>query len=183
MKWSIHQLRKYSYTDFTFDETIVLDEIFEQKTDLLALSPVRVVGKMDFNEKKIVFHFTISGVMTLPCSRTLNPVDYAFEIPCTETFFREALDMDGEDGVILESDVIDLRSIILENVILEIPLQVFSETAENDRIAPESGKDWSLLTEEQLEAEASAKKPAVDPRFAGLANIFKENDKSNKWFV
>ena len=119
MKWSIHQLRKYSYTDFTFDETIVLDEIFEQKTDLLALSPVHVVGKMDFSEKKIVFHFTISGVMTLPCSRTLNPVNYPFDMTCTETFFREESYMGEEDGLVLESDVIDLRPIILENVILE----------------------------------------------------------------
>lgn len=177
MKWSIHQLRKYSYTEFAIDETITLEEIFEQKTDLIDLSPVHVTGRMDFSEKKITFHLKITGVMTLPCSRTLNPVEYLFEIPCTETFFREEAFAGDEDGLVLETDVVDLRPIILENVVLEIPLQVFSTGTDNERVAPGNGRDWSLITEEQLLKEQSEKKPAVDPRLAGLANIFNENNK------
>lgn len=174
MKWSIHQLRKFSYTDFMFDETIVLDEIFEQKTDLLGLSPIHVAGKMDFSEKKIVFHFTISGVMTLPCSRTLNPVDYPFKILCTETFFTDASYMTDHEGQILKSDMVDLRPIVLENIILEIPMQIFSE-AENDyKIAPDQGRDWSLLTEEEFEKIQKESQPSVDPRLAGLAKLLKK---------
>lgn len=178
MKWSIHQLRKSSYSGFTIDETITLDEIFERKTDLVALSPVHVTGKMDYSEKKITFHLNISGVMTLPCSRTLNPVEYPFEIPCMETFFRDASYVGDEDGLVLENDVVDLRPIILENVVLEIPLQVFSTAVDNERVAPKSGNDWSLITEEQFEKEQAEQKPKVDSRLAGLANIFQDNNKS-----
>lgn len=62
--------------------------------------------------------------------------------------------------------------IIHELVLLEIPLQVFSDEEENKQeAAPQEGKFWKLIKEEEQQNK-------IDPRLASLAKLLdkKEND-------
>jgi uncharacterized protein len=110
--------------------------------------------------------------MTLPCARTLVDVPYPFEINATETFLLN-VNADYEEDAevrVVEGETVDLQPLIQELIIVEIPLQVFSENQQAAGAAPQSGKDWEVVTEEEQQEK-------VDPRLAVLENFFKDKKK------
>lgn len=69
--------------------------------------------------------------------------------------------------------MVDLTPVVEELLLVEIPMQVFSEDALEMSNLPR-GKEWEMKTEEGNLLEQIAKEPKVDPRLAGLANFFDE---------
>ncbi|MBO9130278.1 DUF177 domain-containing protein [Bacillus sp. 165] len=166
MKWSIHQLQKYRNKGLTFDEMVDVSELKEENTDIREISPVHLQGRADFTSDYITFHLHITGTMVLPCSRSLVDVPLPFDVHTKEVFLLEHTEYEGdEDFRYLEGEVLDLLPVIKENIILEIPLQVFSEEAEPAGGAPTKGQDWQVISEKD-QAEK------IDPRLAGLAKFF-----------
>ena len=82
--------------------------------------------------------------MTLPCSITLNDVIYPFDIKTEVKLSNE--DEEDEEYVKIIQNNIDIISIIWQNIVLEIPLRVVSEDANN---SPVSGEGWKLIREDE----------------------------------
>ena len=121
---------------------------------------------------KITFHMSIKGHLILPCSRTLVDVNYPIDVETTETFLLNGSIYEREEEVHqVKGDVIDLMPIINEILLLEVPMQVFAKDRTEEG-APQSGKDWEVIHEQE-------KKDKVDPRLAGLAKFFDQNDQSS----
>lgn len=172
MKWSIHQLRKHRQGPLLLDEAVDLDSVKNRNDEIRAISPVRVSGTCSIGEKKLTCQLRLEGSMILPCARTWEDVDYPFSVDSVEQFSwdQETLQTDDEIHPV-EGEVIDFTPVLEELILLEVPMQVFCEDA--DEKTRMEGKGWSYTTDEQLEAERqeeSAEK--IDPRLAGLANFF-----------
>lgn len=170
MKWFIHQLTKYRQKGLEINEYVDLHELVQVHQDLRAITPVHVVGRADIGSARVVFHLSLSGEMTLPCARTLVDVKYPFHIQTSETFLLNDYDQETDESThAVHGDVIDLRPIVRELVLLEIPQQVFSDEVEPARNgAPQEGKGWKIVTEEE-------RKNKVDPRMAKLAQLLEKN--------
>ncbi|WP_375088323.1 DUF177 domain-containing protein [Peribacillus sp. RS7] len=173
MKWTISQLQKIRDKDLRFDELVDVLDIRERDPQIRDVSPIRVAGRADISSTEITFHLHLSGELTLPCSRTLVDVKYPIDIDTKETFLLKADDTDfyGDDVTVVEGDVVDLIPVIKENLLLEIPMQVFCEDVDSNEAAPQSGKDWAVISQEENEHK-------VDPRFAKLADFFDNNKES-----
>lgn len=173
MKWSISQLHQLQSKGLYIDEEADVSDLKKMNTDIRDIRPVHVTGRADISANKATFHLKISGSMTLPCSRTLVDVNYPFSIDTTETFLLKHADFEsGEDFHEVEGDIVDLIPIIQEIILLEIPMQLFSDDVqEGQEIAPQSGKDWEVISEEDQNNK-------VDPRLAGLAKFFENNEKN-----
>jgi uncharacterized protein len=169
MKWTIQQLNAQKHKGFTFDKTLDLSELKEQHLDIQAISPVQVKGEALFTGDVITFPLEIQGVLTLPCSRTLVDVELPFDIHVNERFTvnESYLTSDYGDEEIhpVEGDVINLLPYIKENILLQIPLQIFSEASVGETLP--SGKDWGIVTSEE-------KKDRIDPRLAELGKFFEK---------
>ncbi|WP_028398903.1 YceD family protein [Ectobacillus panaciterrae] len=164
MKWSIHQLNKYRSKGLTLDETVKFDDVAGWNSEIRNVSPVRVTGRADLGASKFTFHLHIQGTMVLPCSRTLVDVPLPFDIETTEVFLASEEEYEADANIhYLQGEVLDLLPVIKENILLEIPMQIFSETASDG--APAKGQGWQVITEE-------GKAEKVDPRLAGLAKFF-----------
>ena len=165
MKWTIQQLNKLKHKGITFDETIDVSEIKERDSQIRAISPVHVTGEAVFSGSTISFPLHIEGKMVLPCSRTLADVDYPFDIHSTEIFsLREDLISDTEGDIHpVEGETIDLTPYIMENILLQIPLQIIGNGSKGE--APDAGEGWEIVDE-------SKKKDRIDPRLADLAKFF-----------
>jgi len=155
-----------------FDEMIDLSEITKQEPQIRKISPVHVKGKAVFSKDMVSFPLEFEGTLTLPCSRTLADVSLPFKVETTERFilndsWKIALDDDSGEVHPVVGDIVDLIPFIKEHILLEIPLQIFSEQLEGEAPAPPSGKDWELISEEQL-------KNRIDPRLADLAKFFEK---------
>ncbi|WP_096199243.1 YceD family protein [Bacillus sp. FJAT-45350] len=169
MKWTIQQINAQKHRGFTFDETLDLSELKEQDPQIRAVSPVRVKGQALFSGDVITFPVEIQGTLTLPCSRTLTDVELPFDMQVSERFVVNNSWMTSEDSNdeihVVEGDVIDLLPYIKENILLQIPLQIFSDTDEENAEAPPVGNGWEIVTEEE-------QKDKIDPRLADLGKFF-----------
>ena len=91
--------------------------------------------------EELAVNLNVEGLMILPCSVTLKPVEYPFNI-----------EINGEIGEILDNfdknykNTIDIFPIIWENILMEIPMRVVSDEAKDYKI---EGEGWKLVTEEE----------------------------------
>jgi uncharacterized protein len=173
MKWTISQLQKIRDKDLQIDGLVDVTDIKERDPEIREVSPIKVTGRADISSSQITFHLHLSGELILPCSRTLVDVKYPIDIDTTEIFLLKTagFDYDGDDVTVVENDVVDLLPVIKENLLLEIPMQVFCEDVNSEEAAPQSGNDWAVISEEE-------NKQKIDPRFAKLADFFDNNKKS-----
>jgi uncharacterized protein len=172
MKWTLIQLQKYRNKEFPIDEIVNADEIMKIDKTIRSVSPIHVTGRADIDSAKVTFHLTIEGHLILPCSRTLVDVNYPIHVDTTETFLLNGISYESEEEVHqVSGEVIDLMPIIHEILLLEVPMQVFCEESTEEG-APQSGNDWEVIHEHD-------KKDKVDPRLAGLAKFFDQDDQSS----
>lgn len=174
MKWSIHQLSKYRQTGMPIDANVQLDDVMERNQDIRQISPVHVKGQCTFGASQMTCHLTISGVMILPCARTWEDVEYPFNIETVEIFSwvdEEQRDHDS-DIHYADGDVIDMKPVLEELVLLEVPMQVFKENTEGQM---QGGKNWTYSTDDEKLAKENDE-PKLDPRLAALAKYFDQTD-------
>ncbi|MGM9925264.1 MAG: YceD family protein [Bacillus sp. (in: firmicutes)] len=174
MKWTITQLQKYRGKGLVLDEKIDVSEIKEADPQIRDVSLIHVTGRADINATNITFHIRLTGTLTLPCARTYVDVLHPFDIETTETFLlnEDYSNPDSEFYTVVKGDVVDLTPVIRENLLLEVPMQVFCEDDNPEGAAPQSGNDWSVVEPEELEQEKK-----VDPRLASLAKFFDNDNK------
>ncbi len=173
LKWTISQLQKYRNKDLIIDEIVRVDDITKVDSSIRSVSPMHLTGRADIGSTEVTFHLKINGHLILPCSRTLVDVHYPINVETTETFLLQTSDYIVEEEVHqVKGDVIDLMPVIQEILLLEVPMQVFCEDVKSGEGAPQSGKDWEVIHEQD-----QTKK--VDPRLAGLAKFFDQNKPSS----
>lgn len=162
MKWSLSQIRKYASEKFTFDETVQLDTLLD-RADILAIEDVKIYGDMFFGHHRVDVDLHISAVVKMIDSRSGDAVSLPLEIQSVEVF-DETLEEDEEseyDNLHPLVHTLDLEPVVRELLIVNIPT-VYTESDELPGSSGASG--WTVMDE----AEASGKKPAVDPRLQKL---------------
>lgn len=175
MKWSIHQLSKYRQKGIPIDTEIRLDEVKERNHDIRDISPVHLKGHCSVGNSEMTCQFTMTATLTLPCARTWEDVEYPLEVETVEVFSWADPELrGGDDGDIhyVDGEVIDLKSVLEELILLEVPIQVFKEGTEG---TVQGGKDWSYSTDEEV-SQTVNDEPKVDPRLAELAKFFDQTD-------
>ena len=129
------------------DSNILVDINYEfnkdelKGTDLISCK-CNIKGEIFKNiTEELAVNLNVEGLMILPCSVTLKPVEYPFNI-----------EINGEIDEILDNfdknykNTIDIFPIIWENILMEIPMRVVSDEAKDYKI---EGEGWKLVTEEE----------------------------------
>ncbi|MFC0524028.1 DUF177 domain-containing protein [Pontibacillus salicampi] len=172
MKFTLQRLKAASDAEpLQFDEQNVdISELEQMNNDIRNILPVHVKGYAVGRGDEITITFTVTGTMTLPCARTLVDVEYPFSFEAAEVFSLSPYHQEGEEEIHeIPGEILDLTPYIKENVILEVPLQVFSEDENALDQAPAEGQGWQLVTEEKQDEK-------IDPRLAKLQQYFKEEN-------
>ncbi|WAA10617.1 YceD family protein [Fervidibacillus albus] len=174
MKWSIVQLQKFKNTGFQFDETHPFDHLKERDHQIRSISPIRIVGHIDLDSKRVMVHLHITGEMVLPSSRTLRDVHFPIDIRSTEVFIFDSFEEEVEDEEnvhYIQGERIDLIPVVEELILLEIPIQVYNEKDDQIPTEQKKGADWEFIQERDRLEEKK-----VDPRLADLAKFFQQNE-------
>ncbi|MEC5422800.1 YceD family protein [Virgibacillus sp. C22-A2] len=172
MKFALAQIRKKAYKEpLTFDEMVDVSEVVSLNNDIREIKPVRVHGNCYLQGEQIIFSFSISGEMILPCARTLVDVPYPFEVKADEVFTTSSYYSEEEEENEIhpvDGEVLDLTPYIKENILLEVPFRVFSEDTKAQKAAPAEGQGWAFISEKQ-------KEKTIDPRLKKLESLFEDN--------
>ncbi|MEO1770918.1 YceD family protein [Candidatus Enterococcus ferrettii] len=180
MKWSIIELRRYQEEPLNFSETMdVNDSLKQRDSEILAVAPVKVTGILSVGKKEYILHYRLTTTVTVPSSRSLEPVDLPLDLSVDEIFMtKEQWSVQEEDReeevIVLESDTIDLTDSVEDNILLAIPLQVLSDEEKSAKELPK-GNDWQVVSEEEYFAKKEQAE-AIDPRLAKLSELFNEED-------
>lgn len=135
------------------DSEIVVEETYSfpkedlEHTGVTSIDDVSIEGSITLDAmQEIYLDLEVSGVMVIPCAITLKPVDYPFSIVIEGTL-EEILD-ETTEKTINSQNSLDILPIIWENILMEIPMRVVSEGAEEVKL---SGDGWRLITGDEKE--------------------------------
>ncbi|MHC5269915.1 YceD family protein [Enterococcus sp. LJL98] len=186
MKWSLLELRKYQEEPLVFQEVLNLkEELLSREKEIIDLGPVEVQGLVTVSPREYLLHYTVKTVITLPSTRSLEPVAIPMSFTVDEVFmtteqFQQIDDLvKAEEILILETQTLDLDESVADNILLEIPLQVLSEEEEKATHYP-SGNDWAVYSEADYERmKESQAETQMDPRLAKLSNLFEKTEEED----
>ncbi|GIN57611.1 DNA-binding protein [Lederbergia ruris] len=173
MKWTVSQLQKMRDSEVEIDQTIdISKDLTNRNSEIRDASPIEIKGNIKVDSQEATFHLQLKGTLILPCARTLVDTEYPIDISSTEIYSlnMNKISSDDIDENVHEPEngVVDLIPVIEELILVNIPMQVFSQEALNRDTL--SGKDWNVMTEEQY-LDEKQKDKKVDPRLAGLAAL------------
>jgi uncharacterized protein len=177
MKIAIQQLQKYRKGGMPIDQSVQLDAVKTRNSDIREISPIHVTGHCTVGAQQLTCQLKLEGVLTLPCARTWEDVEYPVNIDTVEifTWSEKGLGETTDDNIhAVTTETIDLQPVLEELILLEVPMQVFKEDSEKNVIT--GGKDWAYSTDEQAKVEQEEAQPKPDPRLADLAKYFDQSD-------
>ena len=169
MKWSRAQLLQAENCTIYFDETIDFGpEIFAKMNQIRGLQDVTVSGNVHYDtaSERVFADLDIEGVMIVPCSITLEDVEYDFHTKSLEVFSFDKVD--DEDVHEVKGDVVELLPVVFQLILMEVPLKVVKKGLKQYP----KGDGWEVVKEEDYEL---SKKDEIDPRLAKLKE-FKVED-------
>lgn len=162
MKWSRAELLQANKQTIEFDEEIEFNPAaFAKMHQLRGLQDVTVSGNIhyDTTSERVFADLDIEGVMIVPCSITLEDVEYDFHTQSLEVFSFEKTD--DEEVHEVKGDVVELLPVIFQLILLEVPLKVVKDGLKEYP----KGDGWEVVKEEDYVKE---KKDEIDPRLAKL---------------
>lgn len=183
MKWSLNELHRYSDEPLHFKSTFDLKASLQKRfpKEILDAQPMDVDGFVTYDNGDATVSTHVTGMITVPSTRSLTPVKLPLDFDFSETYTAEEshLERYEDDEVVFvlphDQQTIDFDESLLENIYEQIPTRVLTpDEAANDQYP--SGKGWSV-TEENDQVDQDNQH--VDPRFAKLKNLFPDQDKDD----
>ena len=162
MKWSRAQLLQAENCTIYFDETIDFGpEIFAKMNQIRGLQDVTVSGNVHYDtaSERVFADLDIEGVMIVPCSITLEDVEYDFHTKSLEVFSFDKVD--DEDVHEVKGDVVELLPVVFQLILMEVPLKVVKKGLKQYP----KGDGWEVVKEEDY---TKSKNDDIDPRLAKL---------------
>ncbi|WP_416326120.1 YceD family protein [[Eubacterium] hominis] len=162
MRWSKAELLQAKDGVINIEDTISFEpEVFAKMHQIRGLQDVTVSGNIHYDTEsdRVFADLDISGVMIVPCSITLEDVEYDFHTKSLEVFSFEK--SDDEDVHEVKGDVVELLPVIFQLILMEVPLKVVKKGLKQYP----KGDGWEVVKEEDYE---KAKSDEIDPRLAKL---------------
>jgi len=157
---------------YEFDFELAPAEVDLDGDEAKLKSPARVTGKLIQHIAETNVTGVIRAELEIECSRCLQKIDKNFEIPFEAAFVtpenytqaKEAeLNAKDLDVSVIEGHEIDLTGLVREQILLNLPEQVFCREDCNG-LCEKCGANRNLINCNCLENE-------VDPRWAALKNL------------
>lgn len=180
MRWKIDEIRKLKGIDFENEILDLKSELMNRNPEILDITLITVNGSVKFDGKFYDLFAQASYEITLPSSRTLEPVKIKQSLEIFETYSDSEEDLKNEEVFPVESDEISLDEAVADNILLEIPLRRLT-VEEEDSVKSVQGNSWKVMSEEEYKKYQEEKKRESSP-FAGLGKIFNRslNEEADK---
>ncbi|WP_412988246.1 YceD family protein [Pediococcus siamensis] len=180
MNWSLSDLMKHK-EPLHFTESLDLKaDLVSRMAEILDVKDIQVDGYAIKDRGAVLISAQVTGRIVVPSSRSLQPVDLKLDFTINEYYVAQGTSLerfDATDTVLsVEDDQIDFSKAVADNIILQIPMQIFSPEEINGEVPMPTGEGWQVISE-QDEQEAQTKQ--VDPRLAKLKDLLhSENNES-----
>ena len=128
MKWSVAQLKKLTVNPYQFSTEFDFSEEAKNIEDILNIGITLVKGTITReNEDIFKCQYHLGVKLTLACALTLEPVDYIIDINQVDLIGYP--NDENDDLIEITNNTIDLKSIVWDNILVNIPIRVIREDA------------------------------------------------------
>ena len=128
--------------EIKINEELIFDNTYLENTNIISISPVKISGAVSKdNLENLVLNLNVKGEMILPCSISLEPVNYPFSIDLSEI-----IDEKDENNLKKDINTLELKPYLWENIVVEIPLRIVSDNAYEKEY---KGDGWQLINNEK----------------------------------
>lgn len=177
--YPVRQLEKYRQHPLQIEQTLNLQANLQARDpQVLAVDPVKVKGEVGWEKGLLYSQLVITTNLTYPSTRSLQPVVIPIKAQVKEFYSDEANQNSAEheeDELIipLENNCLDLQAAIEDNILLNIPTQVLTNSEKSTGSMP-SGNDWNVISEEQYQQN---QKHAANPQWDKLKKLLPPDEK------
>lgn len=185
MKWSLSELKQAKNKPIEFKTTLNLEKDLRQRCpEIIQVSPIQIEGSFTVDQRGVLGNFNIKTMVTMPSTRTFQPVQVPLNFNFSEYYVshyqKDLSAFDDLDVVIvLEQDVLVLEDLVVDNILVQIPMQILSEEERQAEITSmPQGNHWEVFTEQQVKDHVTHSNK-IDPRMEKLKDFFKDNDNKN----
>ncbi len=119
------------------DQKVEIPKEFYQKTSIIELKNLILKGTVTNNANTITLRATVTGMMILEDSISLEPIDYPFTCEIEEEL---------QDFLKNNENTLDITEILWQNIMLEVPLKL-SHVENFDEY---QGDGWKLISEDSI---------------------------------
>lgn len=147
--------------------TLDLSELFRGRKEIAGSGPLKVTARAEAGAGVVDVKGKAEAGITFVCSRCLSHYDTDLHIPIREMFTRnpDVAEADEEESIhLVQGEEADLRPVLEENVLLELPLVPLCREDCNG-LCPVCGKNRN-------EDACGCTEERIDPRLAGLKDFF-----------
>lgn len=185
MKWTLKEIQDHRDEPLHFTETVDLEKsLMKRDKQILAVSEITADGYLLYDNHAVMANFTVDLTITLPSSRSLEPVAVPMNIQVSEVYVEDESSLDAahdiEEIVIpLEGKDLDLIPAVEDAILLNLPIQVLTKEEAEAGVMP-SGADWAVMSEDDYRKQKEKEKEEfVDPRFAGLKSLLDDEEQKD----
>lgn len=158
VKWSLAELQKNQHGMYPVSGQVDLTEALKsRRTDILDASIIDIQGAITIDgKKKFYVDLSLNIELTMPSSRSLEPVKLVLDIPFNEVYLAPDVkvadleDTDEQEVFSLEKDILDLQKPIEDTILASIPIKVLSKEEQLETNLP-TGQDWQVMLEDDVE--------------------------------
>ena len=168
----IVELADIEGTTRPFDFELAPDVLDLEDSDLKLKGDVHATGEIERTSAEVVVKGSITGDAEIECSRCLKPLERNLKIEFQANFVTpEHFSVDKENEVpvsdldtdVLEGDRIEIKDIVREQILLNVPEQVFCNP-DCKGLCPKCGANRNLI-------DCKCDLNETDPRWAALKNL------------
>ena len=153
----------------SFDDKAEIPELSFSGSDYRFKEPFAVKGNISNTGGALTLKADVSGVMVTQCARCMKDIEVPIEFSISETLMKSDEEIpEDEDIIVFEGNTIDIDEIIENNFISNLsPRYLCSEDCKG--LCPKCGKDLN-------EGDCGCEDDEIDPRWAALADMIKNED-------
>lgn len=185
MKWSLNELQQAKDDPIEFKTTLNLkDELCQRRPEIIKVDPIQIQGSFTADQRGVLGNFNVKTRVQMPSTRTFKPVTIPLDFDFSEYYVSHyQTDLSAFDDldvvIVLEKDVLVLEDLVIDNILVQIPMQILSDEERQAEInSMPQGNHWGVFTEQQLKDHAACSNQ-IDPRMEKLKEFFKDNDNKN----
>lgn len=165
MKINISDLLQQKVDFIAFDFYADKEDLNREEFKISLKDKARITGKAYYDGEIVSVTGRIVGVMAAVCSRCLKVYDYSIDVGFDEKFSK--YEQDEEDVYPVKNNEIDLKDMVIDQIILSMPLKMLC----NEKCKGLCPKCGCNLNDESCSCDRNI----VDPRFAVLKDLFKDD--------
>ncbi|WP_208421936.1 DUF177 domain-containing protein [Latilactobacillus fragifolii] len=181
LKWAVQSLLKHRDHPLTFKETLMVKESLQKReADILNATPFVVDGELTVDQRAVIARVHVVGALTVPSTRSLEPVDLPMDFEFTEIYVDpedDQLSRFTDEDILFpfEGEALELQVAIEDHILLHIPSHILTPEEAEDDVMP-AGQSWAVISEEAYAKQQAEEKTAPNPELAKLKQLLEDQD-------